>query len=138
MRENGSVPVAVWQALATVVAVVHLTLILILVAGGFVARRRRRLMAAQLAVASAVVTVAVLRAPCPLTQLELRLRELGGVEPYRGGFVEHYLVAPVHSAGITPGVQLLLYAIVVATNVVAYARPTGRSARRRQAAVEGR
>jgi hypothetical protein len=126
----------VWQGLAAAVAVAHLTMVLFLVAGGFLARRRRRLRGAHVAVASAVVTVAVMRAPCPLTQLELWLRQLGGVQPYRGGFIEHYLVAPVHPAGVTPGIQLLLYAIVATTNIVAYAGPTGvapRPRRRRRA-----
>jgi hypothetical protein len=115
------VPDPVWQAAAVVVALAHLAVVLFLVAGGFVARHRRPLLCAHLAVVAAVVAVSVAQEPCPLTELELRLRELGGVPPYRGGFVEHYLVRPVHPAGLTPAVSVLVHALAVAVNVVAYA-----------------
>jgi hypothetical protein len=122
------VPDAVWQAAAVVVALVHLAVVLFLVAGGFATRRRRPLLYAHLAVVAAVVAVSVAQEPCPLTELELRLRELGGVPPYRGGFVEHYLVRPVHPAGLTAPVSALVNAIAVTANVVAYARrPAARS-----------
>ena len=104
-----------------VVAVAHLAVVVFLVGGGFAVRRRRRLLCAHLAVAAAVVAVAVARQPCPLTELEMRLRALGGVPAYRGGFVGHYLVGPVHPAGLTPPVAVLVNAIAVAANVVAYA-----------------
>jgi hypothetical protein len=111
-----------WRAAAVAVAVVHLAVVVFVVGGGFAARRRRPLLCAHLAVAAAVVVVAVARQPCPLTELELRLRALGGVPAYRGGFLEHYLVRPVHGAGRTLPVALLLNGIAVAANVVAYAR----------------
>jgi hypothetical protein len=114
------VPDAVWQGAAVVVAVAHLAVVLFVVGGGFVARRRPGLRRAHLAVVAAVVTVAVLGATCPLTDLELWLRELGGVGAYRGGFIEHYLVAPVYSPGLTTPVQVLIHVAAVATNLVAY------------------
>jgi hypothetical protein len=119
------VPGAVWQGAATVVAVAHLAVVLFLLCGGFVVRRRRALLWAHVAVVTAVVTVAALRAPCPLTELELWLRELGGVDAYRGGFIEHYLVEPVYPAGLTPPVQVLLHVAAIATNLVAYLRIAG-------------
>jgi hypothetical protein len=114
------VPDAVWQGAAVVVAVAHLAVVLFLVGGGFVARRRLGLRRAHLAVVTAVVTVAVMGAPCPLTDLELWLRELGGVGAYRGGYIEHYLVRPVYSPGLTAPVQVLIHTAAVATNLVAY------------------
>jgi hypothetical protein len=113
---------AVWQAAAVVVASVHLAVVLFLLAGGFLARGRRGLRWAHVAVVTAVVAVAVARLPCPLTELELRLRALGGVEVYRGGFVEHYLVRPLYPAGMTPRVVVLVNAVAVAANLVAYGR----------------
>jgi hypothetical protein len=118
--QNGCVPDAMWQGAAGVVAVAHLAVVLFLVGGGFVVRRRRGLLWAHLAVVTTVVTVTVLGAPCPLTELELWLRELGGVEAYRGGYIEHYLVAPVYPPGLTLPVAVLVNTVAVATNVVAY------------------
>jgi len=120
------VPDALWQAAAVAVGLAHLAVVLFLVGGGFVARRRRPLRRAQLAVVAAVVAVAVARQPCPLTELELWLRALGGVPPYRGGFVEHYLVRPVYPAGLTPPVSVLVHGIAVTANLVAYARIASR------------
>ena len=119
---NGIVPGAVWQGAAVVVAVAHLAVVLFLVGGGFVVHRRRGLLWAHLAVMTAVVTVALLREPCPLTDLELWLRGLGGVEAYRGGYIEHYLVQPVYSPGLTTSVQVLIHTVVIAANLVAYLR----------------
>jgi hypothetical protein len=109
-----------WQAAAVGVGVVHLAVVLAVVAGGFVARRRRALVRAHLGLVAAVVAVALAGAPCPLTELELALRAAGGVDPYRGGFIEHYLVEPVHAAGLTPRIQVLLHAVAVGANLVAY------------------
>ena len=115
-------PAVVWQGAAVVVAVAHLAVVLFVVGGGFAARRRRGLLWAHVAVVTAVVTVALLRAPCPLTELELWLRGLGGVEAYRGGYVEHYLVRPVYPAGLTPPVEVLVNSVAAVANLVAYLR----------------
>jgi hypothetical protein len=119
--QTETVPSAVWQGAAAVVALTHLAVILFLVGGGFLVRRRRGLLWAQVAVVSGVVGIALAHAPCPLTELELWLRRLGGAGTYRGGFIEHYLVRPVYPAGITPRVEVLMYAVVITTNVLAYA-----------------
>jgi hypothetical protein len=115
-------PVTVTLAAAAAVALVHLALVLFLVGGGFLVRRRRRVLWAHLAVAAAVLAVAVARAPCPLTELELWLLELAGDSGYRGGFIEHYFVRPVHPAGITPTVQVVIHTLVLAPNLLAYGR----------------
>jgi hypothetical protein len=104
------------------VAVTHLVVVLFLVGGGFVVHRRRALLWAHVAVMTAVLAVALLREPCPLTDLELWLRGLGGVEAYRGGYIEHYLVRPVYAPGLTTTVQVLIYTVVIGTNLVAYLR----------------
>jgi hypothetical protein len=116
------VPDAVWRVAAVVVAVAHLAVVLFVVGGGFAARRRGRLRYAHLVVVAAVVAVALAREPCPLTELELRLRALGGVPPYHGGFVGHYLVRPVHPAGLTAPVAVLVDGFAVAANLLAYRR----------------
>ena len=116
------------------VALAHLAVIAFVVAGGFVARHRRPLTCVHLAVVASVVAVTVAQEPCPLTELELRLRALGGVPPYHGGFVEHYLVRPVYQPGLTPRVEVLVNAVAVAANLVAYRRLAAGRARRSQPA----
>ena len=113
---------ASWQGAAVAVAVVHLAVVLFLLGGGFLVRRHRRLLPLHLAVVVAVVAVAVVQAQCPLTELELWLRERGGLEVYRGGFIAHYLVRPVYAPGMTSPVEILVNAFAVVVNLVAYAR----------------
>jgi hypothetical protein len=57
---------------------------------------------------------------CPLTDVEKALRSLAGEVAYAGGFIEHYLVNPISPDGLTPRTQVVLLALVIATNVLAY------------------
>ena len=123
-----------WQVAAVVVALAHLAVVVFVVAGGFVTGNRRALLCAHLAVVASVVAVTVAQQPCPLTELELRFRTLGGVPAYRGGFIEHYLVRPVYSPGLRPSVELLVNAVAVTANLVAYGRVATRRDRRSQPA----
>jgi hypothetical protein len=106
--------------LADAVAAVHLAAVLTLVVGGLLALRWRRLVWVHVPVAAAVAVVNRLGADCPLTELELSLRARAGENGYGNGFIGHYLVEPLHPAGITPGVQVLIYAVAVVPNVLAY------------------
>ena len=106
--------------LADAVAAVHLAAVLTLVGGGLLALRWRRLVWVHVPVAAAVAAVNRLGADCPLTELELSLRARAGEHGYGNGFIGHYLVEPLHPAGLTPGVQVLIYAVAVVPNVVAY------------------
>ena len=58
---------------------------------------------------------------CPLTPLEVALRERAGDAGYAGGFIEHYVVAAMYPAGLTRDMQLVLGVVVVAINVAGYA-----------------
>ena len=58
---------------------------------------------------------------CPLTPLENALRLRAGEAGYAGGFVEHYLLPTIYPAGLTPHVQMLIGAFVIAVNVIFYA-----------------
>ena len=111
---------AVWQGAAAIVALTHLAQILFLVGGGFLVRGRRGLLWVHVVMVCSVVGIALTHMPCPLTELELWLRELGGGGTYRGGFIEHYLVRPVYPAGITPRIEALMYVLPLTTNLLAY------------------
>jgi Protein of Unknown function (DUF2784) len=59
---------------------------------------------------------------CPLTPLENELRHFAGEAGYSGGFLAHYLLAVLYPPGLTRHVQGLLAGLLIALNVVAYAR----------------
>ncbi|MDH3426925.1 MAG: DUF2784 domain-containing protein, partial [Gemmatimonadota bacterium] len=40
---------------------------------------------------------------------------------YTGGFIEHYLLPILYPPGLTSSIQLLLAALVVVANLIAYA-----------------
>src|SRR5207244_12904809 len=57
---------------------------------------------------------------CPLTRLENLLRERAGLEGYRGGFVEHYVIPALYPAGLARPTQAVLGTVVLVLNLVAY------------------
>jgi hypothetical protein len=48
---------------------------------------------------------------------------------YRGGYIEHYIVSPLHPAGMNKGIGLAFVGAVVATTAVAYRDRLRRMAR---------
>lgn len=69
---------------------------------------------------------------CPLTPLEQSLRRAAGQAGYEGGFIEHYLTALIYPAGLTPALQGLFGALVLAINLGLYARAAFRVRSRRK------
>ncbi len=107
--------------LANLVAGAHLLVIVVMLVGGFAIWRRPRMAWVHIPCALAILVVNVLGVDCPLTSLELWLREAGGQQPYSGGFISHYLIEPWHPDGITPGIRKGIYAVAVVPNALAYA-----------------
>ncbi len=109
------------RVLADATVAFHFAFILFVVFGGALVWRRTAW--AWLHV-PAVVWVAWLEfthATCPLTPLENALRVRAGDAGYAGGFIQHYLEPVIYPGGLTPGIQVVLGALVVAINVVVYA-----------------
>ncbi|WP_313702110.1 DUF2784 domain-containing protein [Achromobacter sp.] len=77
---------------------------------------------------------------CPLTPLEVSLRERAGQEGYAGGFIEHYVLGIIYPEGITRATQMLLAALLIVGNLVVYTVWARRRAgvRRAAAAVQKR
>lgn len=76
---------------------------------------------------------------CPLTPLELWLRELAGSAGYEVRFLEHYLLRLIYPGSLTRGMQIAIGAGVLVVNGLLYARllrrlPGGAAARRGAAA----
>jgi len=119
-----------YRCLADAVVLLHLAFVAFVVAGGLLALRWPR--AAWLHVPAALWGVAVewSAAVCPLTPLEVTLRQRGGEAGYSGGFVEHAVLPVLYPAALTHGIQLVLGLFVVAVNTIVYVVVVKSSARR--------
>ena len=106
---------------ADAVLLLHLGFILFVLLGGLLALRWRWAPMLHLPAAAWGVYVELSGGLCPLTPLENRLRSAAGEAGYTGGFIEHYLLALIYPAGLTPQIQYVLAAVVVGVNGLAYA-----------------
>src|SRR5262245_51801656 len=102
------------------VAIFHLGFVIFVALGGLLVWRWPRV--AWVHLPSTIWGVLVQLKPfvCPLTPLEKHLRALGGLAPYRGGFIAHYIYPVLYPAGLTRGVQIALGAAVMVLNLVVY------------------
>ena len=116
---------------ADAVVVLHLAFIVFVLLGGLLALRDLRIAWLHVPAAAWGAYAEITATVCPLTPLENTLRERAGTGGYAGGFVEHYLMPIVYPAGLTPGHQRWLGALVVAVNVAVYAIAIVRARRRR-------
>jgi uncharacterized protein DUF2784 len=106
--------------LANAVAVLHAALVLFMLTGALLALRRPRLARVHAPVALAVLTVNLAGAPCPLTTVELALRERAGAAPYDGGFLGHFLFGPLGLDVRSAAVQVGMYSVALGLNAVGY------------------
>jgi hypothetical protein len=114
---------------AHLVAVVHALAVVLMVTGALVALRRPRILLLHAPVAAAILAVHLAGAPCPLTDLELALRERAGGEPYTGGFLGHHVLAPMGLDVASPAVQAGIYTVALVPNVLGYGLLAARAAR---------
>ena len=110
----------VYRALADCVVLVHAAFVAFVMLGGFLAWRWRAVVWAHVPAAVWGAATEYAGWTCPLTPLENALRARAGLEGYRGGFVEHYVIPLLYPAGLTRPAQAVLGTLVVAVNVVAY------------------
>lgn len=115
---------------ADAVLLLHLGFILFVLLGALLALRWRRAPLLHLPAAAWGVYIELSGGLCPLTPLENRLRVAAGEAGFAGGFIEHYLLALIYPAGLTPHIQYLLAAIVVVVNALVYAWVLARRRRR--------
>jgi hypothetical protein len=109
-----------YRLAADLVAVLHLAAILFAVSGALLAWRWPRLLWAHVTLFALIAAINLTGSDCPVTTLEKHLRHLGGERPYTDGFIAHYLVGPLHPAGITPTVNVVIYTVIVLPTVVGY------------------
>ena len=109
-----------YHLLADLVVGVHFVFVLFVILGGFLAVKWRRI--AWLHVSAAVwgATVEFSGWVCPLTPLEIWLRQRAGEAGYHSAFVAYYLLPVLYPEGLTRSVQIVLGALVVVLNLAIY------------------
>ena len=110
----------VYRALADGVLLLHAAFVAFVMLGGFLAWRWRAVVWAHVPAALWGAAIEYAGWICPLTPLENTLRARAGLEGYRGGFVEHYVIPLLYPAGLTRPAQAVLGTVVVVVNLVAY------------------
>ncbi len=119
------------MVVAHLVAVVHALAVVLMVTGALVALRRPWFLLVHAPVAAAILAVHLAGAPCPLTELELALRERAGGQAYTGGFLGHHALSPLGLDVGSPAVQAGIYTVALVPNVLGYGLLAARVARGR-------
>ena len=110
----------VYLLLADAVVVFHLLFIVFVLLGALLILRWRRWVWLHVPAVAWGMAVEFMHLYCPLTPLENSLRAKAGAAGYEGDFVGHYLIPLIYPTGLTPQIQIVLGAIVLAVNLVVY------------------
>jgi hypothetical protein len=110
-----------YRAMAASVLSLHAAYIAWVIFGAFFTRGRPRLAALHVATLVYGVIIEILGFWCPLTAFETWLEVRGGVSPYGGPFLLHYLDAAVYP-NISPNLLIAGAVAVCVLNLWIYAR----------------
>ena len=121
----------IFRILADLVLVAHGLFVAFVMFGGLLALWKPRLAWLHLPALAWGALVIGMGWICPLTPLEVSLRERAGQEGYAGGFIEHYVLGIIYPEGITRTTQIVLAALLIVGNIVVYALWARRRARGR-------
>jgi hypothetical protein len=109
-----------WRLLADLLVVAHLAFAAFVVFGAFLAWKWRWMIYVHAPALAWGFWVETSGQICPLTPLEIHLRQLAGEAGYQGGFLDHYLVSLLYPPWLTRPDQWVLAALLLAINLVAY------------------
>ena len=109
-----------YQLLADLVVGIHFAFVLFVVLGGILIVKWRRIMWLHLSAAFWGAFVEFSGWICPLTPLEIWLRQKAGEAGYRSDFVARYLLPVLYPEGLTRGIQIVLGVLVIAVNLAIY------------------
>jgi len=110
----------IYRAAADLVLVIHLLFILFVLFGGLLGIKNKAWAILHLPAVAWAVFLEFTGRLCPLTPLENWLRNLGGLDTYREGFIPHYLIPIIYPAGLTATGQQVLGAILIGANLLIY------------------
>jgi hypothetical protein len=111
----------IYNFLADLVLLIHFAFVVFVLVGALLVLRWRWVMALHVPAVLWGAYVEFSGRICPLTPLEVALREHSGEGGYSGGFIDHYVGAWIYPDGLTHEVQIGLGLFVIALNVIAYA-----------------
>jgi hypothetical protein len=115
--------ISVWvNHSADLVVLIHAAFVIFVVLGGLLALRWPKVMWVHAPAAIWGIVVEYAGFICPLTPLEIALRERAGQAGYRGGFVEHSVESLLYPSNLTREFQLALGTCVLLVNGVVYWR----------------
>lgn len=106
--------------LAGLVVFLHVVFILFAVLGGLLVFRWRKVAWVHLPVAVWSGFIEITGWICPLTPLEIHLRERGGGAGYEGDFIEQYVFPVLYPLTLDRWEQVLLGVFLLALNLVIY------------------
>lgn len=106
--------------LADSVLILHLLFIGFVTFGGLIALRFPRIALAHIPAACWGAFIELTGRICPLTPLEVTLRQAAGEAGYTESFIEHYLIPIIYPPGLTRGIQFGLAGFVILSNVLIY------------------
>jgi Protein of Unknown function (DUF2784) len=109
-----------YRVLADIVLIIHLCFVLFVALGGLLALRWPRLAWLHLPALAWGTWIEVSGDVCPLTPLEVSLRQRGGEAGYAGGFIDHYVEAWLYPEGLTRSTQLVIAIALTVINTLIY------------------
>ena len=109
-----------FRLLTSLVILTHVLYVVFVMIGGFLVWRWRWVAWLHVPAAAWGVAIELGGWVCPLTPLENYFRARAGVAGYSGGFLDYYLTPLLYPAGLTPPRQLVLGALALAVNLLAY------------------
>ena len=110
----------IYHLAADLLLIVHLAFVGFVLFGALLVLRWPRLLWFHVAAVLWGVLVEFTGVVCPLTPVEVRLRQLGGEVGYQGDFIGHYLTTMLYPAGLTRALQIGLGFVALVPNAVAY------------------
>jgi hypothetical protein len=119
-----------YRVAADAILVVHFAFVLFALLGALIVLRLPLLAWLHLPVVAWAAFVEFTGRVCPLTPLEVTLRQAAGDAGYASDFLEHYVVGVLYPEGLTRDLQVLLGAAVVLVNVAIYSAVLLHSRRR--------
>jgi hypothetical protein len=102
------------------VLIVHLGFVLFVMAGGLLVLRWAKLAWLHVPAVVWAAFVEFTGRPCPLTPLEVVLRQQAGEAGYESDFIDHYIVSLLYPAELTRDTQTILGGVVAVVNVLIY------------------
>lgn len=105
---------------ADAVLILHLSFIVLACLGGWLAWFWPRVLWVQLPAAGWAVWIELSGRICPLTYLENDLRLQAGQAGYKSSFVEHHLLGVIYPQGLTREIQVIIAAVVIVLNLLAW------------------